>query len=55
MPILQCYVDDRTMAILKEYGERNGRTVEDLAECAIAETALHAIPPQARTPDRDKG
>lgn len=50
MPILQCYVDDRTMAILTEYGARNGRKVEDLAECAIAEAALAAIPPQARAP-----
>lgn len=48
MPILQCYVDDRTHAILTEYAASNGRTVEDLAECAIAEAALHAIPPQNR-------
>jgi hypothetical protein len=48
MPILNCFVDDRTFSILTEYGQRNGRTVEDLAECAIAEAALHSIPPQAR-------
>lgn len=40
MPILSCYVDDRTLAILKAVSEDTGRTVEDLAESAIAEAAI---------------
>lgn len=44
MPIIRCYVDDTTLAILQEYGERHGRTVESLAEAAIAEEALRSLP-----------
>lgn len=40
--ILNCYVDDRTLAILQRVAKDTGRTVEDLAESAIAETALDA-------------
>jgi hypothetical protein len=40
MPILSCYVDDRTHAALKAESERLGRSIEDLAEAAIANAAL---------------
>ena len=45
MPILRCYVDERTLAILTEYGQRNGRTVEELAESAISDAAIRSLPP----------
>lgn len=48
MTILHVYVDDKTMAILTEYGQRTGRAVEDLAEAAIAEEALRTIHPNHR-------
>lgn len=50
MPILRCHVDDRTMAILEREALRRGRneTPEELAENAIADAALHAVPPQLR-------
>lgn len=38
--ILQVYVDDRTLEILNAISAGNGRTIEDLAECAVAEAAL---------------
>lgn len=50
MPILRCYVDDRTLAILQEYGERRGQTVENLAEAAISDAALRSLPPPALSP-----
>lgn len=50
MPILTVYVDDRTMDILREYAERSGRRVEELAECAVAESAIRSIPPHLRAP-----
>ena len=37
MPILECYVDDDTLAGLKQVAKDTGRTVEELAEAAIAE------------------
>jgi hypothetical protein len=40
MPILDIYVDDATLARLRRVSDETGRTVEDLAECAIAEAAL---------------
>lgn len=40
MPILTCHVDDVTWARLQIAAKRLGRTVDDLAECAIAEAAL---------------
>lgn len=40
MPILNIYVDDATLARLRLVSSETGRTVEDLAECAVAEAAL---------------
>jgi hypothetical protein len=40
MPILHCYVDDETLAILKRVAEETDRNPEDVAEAAIAEAAL---------------
>ncbi|CAD7335223.1 hypothetical protein SPHS6_00399 [Sphingobium sp. S6] len=40
--ILNCYVDDRTLAILQRVAAETDRSIEDLAEAAIAETALDA-------------
>lgn len=50
MPILNCYVDDRTLAILRAVAERDtqGRDATRLAEDAIADAAIRSIPPQAR-------
>lgn len=48
MAILNCYVDDRTMDVLREVASRTGRTVNDLAEAAISDAAVQAIPPQNR-------
>lgn len=42
MPVLNCYVDDRTMAILEREARERGRKVEELAESAIEEAALAA-------------
>lgn len=42
MPILSCYVDDRTHDALIETSRNSGRTIEDLAEAAISEAALAA-------------
>lgn len=39
MPMLNCYVDDRTFDLLFQYSERSGRAVVELAEAAIAEAA----------------
>ncbi|HZV85893.1 MAG TPA: hypothetical protein VFF48_12985 [Brevundimonas sp.] len=40
MPVLSCYVDERTHDALTEASRNTGRTVEDLAEAAISEAAL---------------
>lgn len=40
MSILRIYVDDTTLKRLSRASEETGRTVEDLAECAVAEAAL---------------
>jgi hypothetical protein len=42
MPILNCYVDDRTLEILTKLSGEMGRTIEDLAESAISEAAIQA-------------
>ena len=55
MPIIRCYVDDHTLGILTEYGQRHGRTVEELAEAAISETALQSLPPRARQHVKNPG
>lgn len=43
MALLQCYVDDMTMEHLRHCSRHLGRSVEDLAESAIAEAALQAV------------
>jgi hypothetical protein len=40
MPILSVYVDDETKKRLERAAEQRGDKVEDLAEAAVAETAL---------------
>lgn len=40
MPVLNCFVDDRTHDALVEFSRNTGRSVEDLAEAAISEAAL---------------
>lgn len=56
MPMLNIYIDDRTMGILTEYARRTGNTIEGLAEAAVADEAIRAIPPQARAslPNRER-
>lgn len=55
--ILACYVDDTTYHVLQRVSSVTGRSVEDLAESAIAEAALRELPPwrgeqgQMRLPD----
>ena len=48
MPVLRCYVDDRTMAILERESQVRGRTVEELAEAAIESEAIASLPGGAR-------
>lgn len=45
---LRVYVDDMTLSILGEVARRTGRSIEDLAESAIAEEAIRSLPPQVR-------
>lgn len=54
MPILHCYVDERTLQILQAVSERDGmqRTPAQLAEDAIADAAIRALPPHLRTQDQ---
>jgi hypothetical protein len=54
MPTLSCYVDERTLAILQRAAEERCRTVEDLAECAIAEAAIREVPRQPARVWNDK-
>ncbi len=49
--ILQCYIDDRTLAILKRVSEQTGRTIEDLAEAAISDAASGADRDQPQPKD----
>lgn len=49
MPILQCYVDDRTMKILDQAAAQKGRTVEELAEAAIENEANASLPSRQPT------
>lgn len=42
--ILQVYIDDDTRMRLAKVANDTGRTIEDLAECAVAETALRSHP-----------
>lgn len=45
--ILSVYIDDRTEALLREHARRDpdGRSIEQLAEAAVSEAVLQAIPP----------
>lgn len=40
--ILQVYIDDVTERRLRQISRETDRTMEDLAECAVAEAALDA-------------
>ena len=40
--ILSVYIDAETEARLRRVSEENGRSIEDLAESAVAEAALDA-------------
>lgn len=55
MTIIHCYVDERTMEVLERESRVRGRTVEDLAEAAIAEAALQCLPPHLRKPGHPTG
>lgn len=44
MPVLSCYVDDRTYAVLQNVACNTGRTVEQLAEAAIENEAVKCLP-----------
>jgi hypothetical protein len=50
MPVLRCYVSDDTLRILERECQRRGReeTPEHLAENAIADAAIRAVPPPVR-------
>lgn len=50
MPVIMCYVDDRTMAILQREAEASGRKVEELAEAAIESEAIRADRPAPGQP-----
>lgn len=38
--IIHVYADDETMARLQRTADQEGRTIEELAECAVSEAAL---------------
>lgn len=40
--ILQVYLDEQTLGTLRRVAVETGRTVEDLAESAVAEAALQS-------------
>lgn len=40
MPVLHCYVDERTLDLLRAYARETGRSVEELAEAAISDAAV---------------
>ena len=44
MPVLSCWVDDRTLHILQREAVVSGRTVEQLAEAAIESAAIAELP-----------
>lgn len=52
MAVLSVHVDDITMARLERASRELDRSVEDLAECAIAEAALDAERRQPRGNDQ---
>ena len=44
MPMLSVYVDDSTMERMRIASIQHGRTIDDLASCALAEAAIQAVP-----------
>lgn len=40
MPILSVYIDEKTAARMRSIAAEKGRSVEELAECAVSEAAL---------------
>lgn len=58
MSVLSIYVDDEPHRRLITLSKELGRSVEDLAECAVSEAALDAFrgrptPPKDRAHERD--
>ena len=43
MPILRCYLSDDTLKRLRAVANVVGRDVEDLAECAIEDSAIQGV------------
>jgi hypothetical protein len=48
--VLSCYVDERTLKALEARSRESGRSVEELAEAAIADAAIRSEPPSDRRP-----
>jgi hypothetical protein len=50
MAIIQVFVDDKTHELLREISRRDpdGRSVAQLAEAAISDAAIRALPPHLR-------
>ncbi|MER9375941.1 hypothetical protein [Mesorhizobium sp. M0491] len=57
MPILSVYIDERTAARMRSIAAEKGRSIEDLAECAVSEAALDyfRLAPLASDPGRADG
>ncbi len=57
MPILSVYVDEKTAARMRAISAEKGRSVEELAECAVSEAALDyfRLAPVASDPGRADG
>ncbi|AZO61721.1 MAG: hypothetical protein E5X23_09755 [Mesorhizobium sp.] len=57
MPIISVYVDEMTAARMKAISAEKGRSVEDLAECAVSEAALNyfRLAPADSDPGRADG
>ncbi|RWG55876.1 MAG: hypothetical protein EOQ64_15540 [Mesorhizobium sp.] len=57
MPIISVYVDELTAARMRAISAEKGRSVEDLAECAVSEAALDyfRLAPTGSDPGRADG
>lgn len=57
MPILSVYIDEKTAARMRSIAAEKGRSVEELAECAVSEAALDyfRLGPVASDPGRADG
>lgn len=54
MPILSCYVDQRTLMALERVSAETGRGIEELAEAAISDAASKVSPPSPSTPHGER-